>query len=451
MYGQRIVRFSILLALCFTVACSGLDEPPLAEPADGSRMLQLSDFLEETAAADHATYLATQGTLSAASFNAMKRHVLSLYAGTTAMHSFLDIDDHPVDCLPVEQQPSLASPLLRGHKVQSQAPPPPPSLLRAHATPSSRADQGSSNRLRPGDRDELGNERYCQPGTIPMRRVDLQVLARFDSLEGFLRKGPLPGLQTDPGGQRVLAATHRYANSFQAIDAVGGSSVLNLWSPTVAQNQMSLSQQGYAGGSGSDRQTVEGGWQVYPQKFNTNNAVLFIFWTSQGYTNGCYNLDCAGFVQLSHSWVLGRGFDRYSVTGGEQRSFTMAWQRHASSGDWWLYLSADDSTTAVGYYPKALFGKGQLATHATQVHFIGETTGEPVSLQMGSGEFAANGWQHAAYQRNVEVYPAAGGSGDANLTPDQTDVRCYTIDLTNGPGSDWGTHFYFGGPRCPPS
>ena len=112
---------------------------------------------------------------------------------------------------------------------------------------------------------------------------------------------------------RQLSLRTNMRVQFKMCQTSAGSSDINLWQPivdTVLQQVFSLSQQWYVNFIGpiSDqkRQTVEGGWQVYSKKYKSPNPVLFIFWTNDNYenfkkipkilTNGCYNMDCPGFV-----------------------------------------------------------------------------------------------------------------------------------------------------------
>jgi len=64
---------------------------------------------------------------------------------------------------------------------------------------------------------------------------------------------------------------------------------------------------------------------------------------------------------------------------------------------------------------------------------------------MGSGHFAAEGWQKASYQRDIESFPTTGGAVIASLTPSQQWPQCYTATVTkfNPP---WNETLFFGGP-----
>ncbi len=288
-----------------------------------------------------------------------------------------------------------------------------------------------------------------------MRRLTLEEMTRFNSLNDFFQKKGKPKLNARTKGHPRLTALadevpHRYAHGFQVLQNNGGSSLLNLWSPTPTPGNFSLSQHWYAGGSGTGLQTVEAGWQVYPNKYNVSKAVLFIYWTADGYQNtGNYNLDKPAFVQTNSSWIFGVGWADagYSVSGGQQQEFCVHWQRDPSNGNWWLFLQGAGDLTAVGYYPRSLYGSGQLATFATDIDYGGEVTGL-TSGQMGSGAFAGEGWQRAAYQRKIAYFPITGPSAWANLTPSAPTPSCYTIDMHNNEPGDWATYFYFGGPRC---
>jgi hypothetical protein len=189
-------------------------------------------------------------------------------------------------------------------------------------------------------------------------------------------------------------------------------------------------------------QTVEGGWQHYPGKYGaTSKSVLFIYWTADSYTRtGCYNLDCAGFVQTNNNIRLGGGFSRYSTVGGAQYELWLQWFR--SGGNWWMYLGG----TAVGYYPASLWANTGLARGATTIDYGGETTGDGNYPAMGSGRFAAAGAKQAAYQQLVEYFDTGNKRRIASLSPDQRTPRCYTINLRNNSPTASKTYFYYGGP-----
>jgi hypothetical protein len=243
--------------------------------------------------------------------------------------------------------------------------------------------------------------------------------------------------------------THRWAWGEQQVNNNGGDSVLNVWKPDPSPGVFSLSQHWYVGGSGSNTQTVEGGWQVYPGFYGTNEPVLFIFFTPDNYSTGCYNLTCSGFVQVDNSWVLGGTLAPVSTDGGTQYIIRMQWQFY--QGNWWLFVQGSGNYIAVGYYPGTLFGTGQMATNAQFVKYGGETDSDNSGNagQMGSGAFASAGWTHAAYQRTIYYIDIQLTSHWTNLSANQPTSSCYTIDMHNNAGGSWATYFFFGGPKCP--
>jgi hypothetical protein len=412
-----------------------------------TQFVPFKQFFKESSMADPAVYLSRPGSrANNVSFEQMRRHILLLYQDVDVSHSFMRDSDY-FDCVPIEQQASVR--LLHLKELAT----PPPMLSPPSASPFSEGSQttnsmAASPQLRRDDQlDEFGNSMKCEEHTIPMRRVTLDELSRFQTLEEFFEKGPNGAGHPVPSGQPPALATptHKYAYTYQAVNNWGGNSALNNWNPTVTSSLgevFSLSQQWYAGGSGSALQTVEGGWQVYPQKYGTTNAVLFIYWTATGYQGtGCYNLDCPAFVQTNSNWDLGSRFVYYSTLGGAQADIQMQWRLYA--GNWWLYLQGQ----AVGYYPGSIYRGGQLTHNATLIEYGGETVGSTLWPPMGSGRFASGGWQHAAYQRNVFYFNTASSTQWAHLTAAQPSPTCYTVA---GPywstTSGWGAYFYLGGP-----
>ena len=298
--------------------------------------------------------------------------------------------------------------------------------------------------------DAFGNVRECPDGTIPMRRITIDEISKFGAVSRFLQK--LPRLQ--PGGeaepQTSAAQDHLYARVSQSVVNHGGSSVLNIWDPTPTLQNFSLSQCWYAGetlGSPDKLQTIEGGWQVYPLKYQTDRPALFIYWTADNYrSTGNYNLDAPSFVQTNKSsWVLGVGFDEWSVRDGSQREIRMQWQRDPANGNWWLFLQGGGALTALGYYPASLFGTGQLTSYATGIYFGGEVS-DAGGGQMGSGELANAGPRRAAYQRQVAYFASPTSADWADIRQSPPISANYTVDAHEYDGTEMTPYFYFGGP-----
>ena len=391
-----------------------------------------------------------------AELGAMKAHILSLYKGVKVVHSFAMPDGDVVDCVAIESQPTLSHTDLKGHTIQLTPPAPEPLPPPVGGVAGPKPEMVDAH-LGEGKVDAYGNKMSCPDGTIPMRRVTLEEMARFKTTTEFFQKSPGGGLH--PGQLRARRQSrgatpadvhtgHHYGTGAQGVNNNGGASFLNLWSPVPVAGGFSLSQHWYTGGSftGNTLQTVEGGWQVYPGKYGTATPRLFIYWTANAYVStGCYNLDCKAFVQTNKTWVLGGALSPVSTPGGTQYQINMQWKRDPGTGNWWLFLQGSGAQTAVGYYPKALYGVGALTQNATEIEYGGEVYGLPTSGQMGSGAFAAQGFGKACYQGQIFYIETAGPSAWADLSGYESDPKCYTE--TGGMVAD--SNFYFGGPKCP--
>lgn len=403
----------------------------------------LKAFVDAVGSAKHSDYAARAASKVAheGAFTEMQAHILRLYDKVEARHSFMDQSGGIFDCIPIEQQPAL-----RGTTGV---------LKPQDLPPRERTDGRHDERKRllvesphgPGRMDRHGNEMQCPPGTIPMRRITLEVLTRFATLKDFLQKGPgktgRPPRSTEPPS---VTATHRYAHAYQGVKAGGGHSYLSLWDPTIGPNQIfSLSQQWYVGGSGANLQTVECGWQVYPGRLNDSKAHLFTYWTADDYTKtGCYDLTCSAFVQLSPTFAPGMALNVSSLPGGVQYIIELAFWH--TGGAWWLYYNGCLGTNVIGYYPDTLFKGGALASYASEIDYGGETVGTTSWPPMGSGAFANTGWEHAAYQEDIGYWTPQGGKMiQANLTPSQPWPADYTA-IVKVEGDPWYETLWFGGP-----
>jgi hypothetical protein len=401
-------------------------------------------FIDSIRSAKHGDYSVRAASRVAHedAFEEMKAHILKLYDGIEAPHNFMDESGAIFDCIPIEQQPSL--------KGSSEAVPKAPDLPQHEAASGPQARRKDSliaSPLGPDKKDRHGNVMYCPAGTIPMRRVTLEDLTRFPTLKDFFRKGPRgagrPPRAIEPP---TVPATHRWAHAFQNVKNGGGHSFLNLWDPPIGANQIfSLSQHWYVGGSGANLQTVECGWQVYPGRLGDTNAHLFTYWTADDYNaTGCYDLTCSAFVQIGSSFAPGMVLSRTSVIGGPQYIIELSFW-HAN-GRWWLYYNGQQGKDAIGYYPDTLFNGGALASYATEIDYGGEVVGTTSFPPMGSGQFAKEGWQKAAYQRTIGYWTPLGGTMiNASLTASQSWPSCYTAEVKLY-GSPWFETLWFGGP-----
>jgi len=399
-------------------------------------------FIQSVQNAAPATYIGhpESRVSNAVEFERMRRHILEMYRDTRVINSFV-LDGHYFDCIEVGEQPSAR---ILGLKQIASPPPPLPGPAGSVSRPPA-PQVGSEQKA-----DEFGDSIGCTPGTIPMRRITLEDLSRFETLEKFFQKGP-DGAGEFGSISPYVVATHKYAHSYQNVTNYGGSNTLNLWNPPIdtAKTQVfSLSQHWFVnflppGPPKGAVQTVEGGWQAYPKLYGNSIAVLFIYWTADGYDKtGCYNLSCAAFVQTNNTVFLGHGWPKYSVAGGNQYEFQLVWYLYG--GNWWLAYGINNW---VGYYPGDIYKAGPLTKEAVEIDFGGETVGTTSWPPMGGGSFADTGFKHAAYQRNIwYIDDKAGGAKWPTLTRSQPSPNCYTDENFNNSATAWVTYFYFGGP-----
>lgn len=431
MQSARLPGVAILLVLASGAAARAQSAP--------ETFVAYADFVAGLASADPDTYLGSPGAHveSRDAFEEMRRHLLWLYQGVAATHSFL-LDTQFVDCIPILQQPAV-------RKLGLTELPPPP----RHQGPNDNPQQPLARTpLELGLLDKFGNPIECAPGTIPMRRVTLPDITRFKTLQESFQKGPNGGAATPQASDPY----HKYAEAFQNVSNYGAQSVLNVWYPIIDQSkgaQDTISQIWVSGGGGTSYQSAEVGWWVAPYFTRTTNAVLFVYWTANGYNGtGCFNLDCGAFVQTSNIVVLGApNWPGPSTWGGQQVEFEVEWEFF--NGNWWLAHNAD--ANFVGYYPGSIYQGGQMSQYATVVAFGGEAFSQvgvaTAWPPMGSGAFASAGASYAAYQRSIAYLDLTYAFHTTGLTRSQTSPACYTVNCTFCLGT-----FYFGGPgasSCP--
>ena len=268
-------------------------------------------------------------------------------------------------------------------------------------------------------------------------------MTRFGSIKAFFRKTPIAhGRHPHLSRPEIDGQVHKYSHAYQDIANLGGHNFINIWDPAVGSQTFSLAQHWYAGGS--PIQTVECGWQVFPQKYQTTKPVLFVYWTADEYNQtGAYNLDAPGFVQTNSNWALGSALATLSTDGGRQYELEITCQ--LVEGNWWLYINGTSANDALGYYPTSLYGGGQMASNATDIDYGGEVVNQTFWPPMGSGAFAATGYEHAAYFRDIDYFDLDRAPQQPNLIPVQSSANCYTLK-EDAAADPWDVYFFFGGP-----
>jgi hypothetical protein len=306
---------------------------------------------------------------------------------------------------------------------------------------------------------ELGRSKaeIGPPGTVPVLRKPIDRIRPIGDLQDYLSKTGRKKAFTPPDDAgfarpRAADATHKYAHAFQQVTNFGTEGTINTWRPFVQwSNEFSLGQLWVVRGSGIGLQTVEVGAQTYFDLYGDWFPHLFIFYTTNNYTQmgdnlGGYNRDVQGWVQRSTQVFPGMRLAE-SVQGGDQFDLTL--KVTLSLGNWWVRVGNE----WMGYYPNGLYNPAGLRDQAASVDWGGEIVDddihhpEPTSTWMGSGHFPFEGWQHAAYMRNL-MYQSdvAGTMAPIQAFPSVTNPAAYQITTDFSGASTWGSNFFWGGP-----
>jgi hypothetical protein len=151
--------------------------------------------------------------------------------------------------------------------------------------------------------------------------------------------------------------------------------------------------------------------------------------------------------------ALGAVISPVSSYQGTQYDISILIWKDPVLGNWWMQFG---NSYLVGYWPATLFT--HLNESATMLEWGGEVVnsepgGVHTSTQMGSGQFAEEGFGQASYVRNLKYVD----SNNILQNPDNTmqtlaeDPNCY--DIQSSSNDNWGVFFYYGGPgrnpNCP--
>jgi hypothetical protein len=216
-------------------------------------------------------------------------------------------------------------------------------------------------------------------------------------------------------------------------------------------DEFSLLQVALTRGSGSSKQTIEGGWQQYRDLYGDWVPHLFVFYTTNGYTKsgdnkGGYNRDVDGWVQYSSVVYPEAISSPNSTRGGAQYIMQIKYQLY--QGNWWFRCNG----RWIGYYPASLFATGGLRNRAEKVAFYGEIVDsgkDSISTwtDMGSGYWPSYGWKWSAYMSHLRYQSSTGGSmSKYSGTTWESDPGEYGIEQHFSNTGSWKSYCWVGGP-----
>jgi hypothetical protein len=404
-------------------------------------------------------------------FQRMKDYHTRVVNDPAVVHRFETHDGRKILCVDIYSQESVRALGIDPSEIRL-SPDNPPQEQKASTTEalSSFDTKLPGSQWLDGSLDSYGQLRTCPENSFPKLAPRLEDLYRYRSLDAYFdkyRRGgePAEDVQLEGQGPSAAAAAevHRYAYVDMSQQNGGGGAAFSIWNPSLERNdEFSLSQlwADDQGNATNPAQTVEMGLQKYPFKYGSQNTILFIFYTVNGYTQrgdnlGCYNLECIGFVQTNRFAIPGAPISQTSSIGGTQYDVMLEAFKDPNTGDWWLRYGG----TFIGYYPKLLFRPGGMADSAKSFKLGGEivdVSGSATKTDMGSGRFPSAGWTKAAYIRQIHwwtpqnVYRNDGFSTNL-LNASSGGVQLYDIStIFQDPGSYWAKYFYYGGPGSDP-
>jgi len=179
---SKVVLIVFLLGLFLHITLDTLTAQP--GPMWPKKFIPYEQFIADTKIAKFEDFAkrVDSKVLNNAEFLKMKRHILSMYESVIVKNSFVIGNNGHVDCIDVNTQPSLRQ---GGKKLTIRKPPPPLIIEDNDRTPKAKYVQSMLSREK---KDRFGNVMFCEGGFVPMRRITLDELIRFKTLDDFFNK-----------------------------------------------------------------------------------------------------------------------------------------------------------------------------------------------------------------------------------------------------------------------
>jgi hypothetical protein len=274
-------------------------------------------------------------------------------------------------------------------------------------------------------------------------------------LQDWLSKSGRAKRLAPPDAFRVRQSSsvpeHAYAYAYQFVTCLGTEGVINAWRHYVEwSDEFSIGQLWLSRGSGPQHQTLEVGIQTRRDSYGDWEPHVFVFYTTNNYGPygdflGGYDQDVKGWMQHSRVIVPGHRQTQLSQFGGQQ--FDTPLKVQLSGGKWWVMVNGH----WMGYYPASLYNETGLRSEASLVEWGGEVLDLPAhpgttATDMGSGLFPWEGYQRAAYMRNLAYQSDPTGTmARFQGSVEASNPDCYDISADFTSDSSWGSHFFWGG------
>ena len=178
-----------------------------------------------------------------------------------------------------------------------------------------RNDALAGSLLSPDRTDQYGNIMDCPEGTIPMRRVTLEQMTRFETVQDFLRKGPRdagsPRRKTEPATVPIHTARPRRISTSTTWAAIAFSTCGARQSAPV-RNSRSLSTGISVVAAPTSRPLSVDGTSIPDCIVMRSPICSRIGLPINYYATGCYNLTCRSLCPNLHprcsppAWPLPR-------------------------------------------------------------------------------------------------------------------------------------------------
>ena len=402
----------------------------------------LTAFVDSLGSASHTEFAARAESRVAHedAFDAMRDHILGLYDGVSATHSFADEQGAVFDCIPVEQQPAL-----RGSDESITEPPDLPPLPSGDRDDDERTARLADLVLGPERTDLFGNTMNCPEGSIPMRRVTLEDMTRFATVRDFMRKSPLgsgrPPREDEPP---TVPVTHRWAHAYQNVANGGGQASLASGplrsGPIRSSHFPSIGTS--AGAVRTCRRPSAAGRSTRP---SMATPVLTCLPTGQPTTTPrpAATTCRAPLVQIGTTFAPGMALGPVSVSGGAQYEIELAYW--LADGRWYLYFNGTQGSNVIGYYPSAV-PRWRAGQAGVRDRLRRRDHGDHQLPAHGQQRLREPGLERAAYHRAVGYWPPPGEAIiNPNLTASQPWPGCYTAQLQLY-AAPWSETLWFGGP-----